>query len=80
LTKYLATYYGPENIRFNCISLGGIMYNQNKSLQKKISRLIPLNRMANLNELNSVLIYFLSDNSSYTTGINMVIDGGRSTW
>jgi len=56
------------------------MHNQYKSLQKKNSRIIPLNSMANLNELNSALIFFLHDNSSYTTGINMVTDRGRSTW
>jgi len=36
--------------------------------------------MANISEISSALVYLLSDKSSYTTGINMVIDGGRSTW
>ena len=80
LTKYLATYYGSQNIRFNCISPGGIMYNQNKSFQKKISKLIPMSRMANIGEINSTLIYLLSNKSSYTTGVNLVVDGGRSLW
>lgn len=80
LTKYLATYYGSQNIRFNSISPGGISQNQNKEFQKKISNLIPLKRMAKLEEINSALIYLLSEKSSYTTGINLVVDGGRSVW
>ena len=80
LTKYLATYYGSQNIRFNSISPGGILQKQDKSFQKKISKLIPLSRMANISEISSAIVYLLSDKSSYTTGINMVIDGGRSTW
>ena len=56
------------------------MYNQNKSFQKKISKLIPMSRMANIGEINSTLIYLLSNKSSYTTGVNLVVDGGRSLW
>jgi len=80
LTKYLATYYGPQNIRFNSISPGGILHKQKKNFQKKISKLIPLKRMANIKELNFALIYLLSDKSSYTTGTNLIVDGGRSVW
>ena len=80
LTKYLATYYGPQKIRFNSISPGGIEFSQSKDFKKKISKLIPLGRMAKKNEINSALIYLLSPKSSYTNGINRVIDGGRSIW
>jgi len=80
LTKYLSTYYGSQNIRFNSISPSGVLHEQDKMFQKKISKLIPLGRMAHLNEISSALVYLLSDKSSYTTGINLVIDGGRSVW
>jgi len=80
LTKYLATYYGSQNIRFNSISPGGIFNNQKKNFRNKISKLIPLGRMANIQELNSALIYLISEKSSYTTGTNLIIDGGRSVW
>jgi len=80
MTKYLATYYGPQKIRFNSISPGGIEFGQSKDFKKKISKLIPLGRMAKKNEINSALTYLLSSKSSYTNGINLVIDGGRSIW
>ena len=56
------------------------MHKQKKIFQKKISKLIPLGRMANIKELSSSLIYLLSDKSSYTTGTNLIVDGGRSVW
>lgn len=80
LNKYLATYYANEKIRFNTISPGGIALNQNKRFKKKISYLIPMGRMAKINEINSAIVYFISKKSSYTTGHNLIIDGGRSTW
>ena len=49
MTKYLATYYGPQKIRFNSISPGGIEFSQNKIFKNKISKLIPLGRMAKNN-------------------------------
>lgn len=78
LNKYLSTYFAKNNIRFNCISPGGIEKNQPVSFKKKIKKLVPMSRMAKLDDLNSALIYFLSEKSSYTTGTNLVIDGGRS--
>lgn len=80
LTKYLSTYYASQNIRFNSISPGGVLNNQNKNFLNKVSKLVPLGRLANIQELNSSLIYLLSDKSSYTTGINLIVDGGRSVW
>ncbi len=80
MTKYLATYYGPQKIRFNSISPGGIESNQSKIFKSNISKLIPLGRMAKKNEISSALVYLISSKSAYTNGINLVIDGGRSIW
>ena len=80
LTKYLATYWADKNIRVNAISPGGILNNQNDKFLKRIKRKIPLGRMANKDEYKGSLIYLLSDASSYLTGFNLVVDGGRSVW
>jgi NAD(P)-dependent dehydrogenase (short-subunit alcohol dehydrogenase family) len=79
-TKYLATYYGKENIRFNCISPGGIYAGQPKSFLKKINKLVPMNRMGNVEDIKYAIVHLLSSESKYTNGVNLIIDGGRSIW
>lgn len=80
LTKYLATYWCENNIRVNAISPGGVYNGQNDDFVKKLTYRIPMARMANQDEYKASLIYLLSDASSYVTGFNLVIDGGRSCW
>ena len=79
-TKYLATYYGKDHIRFNCISPGGIYAGQPKNFIKKIKKLVPMNRMGNLEDIELAIVHLLSTDSKYTNGINLLIDGGRSVW
>ncbi|MDC1148750.1 SDR family oxidoreductase [Pelagibacteraceae bacterium] len=78
LTKYLASYWGSKKIRVNCLSPGGIFDNQDMHFTKKIKKLIPLNRMANKQDYHGAIIFLCSDESSYMTGHNWIIDGGRS--
>ncbi len=80
LTKYLATYWCNNNIRVNALSPGSVLNNQPYSFQKEIKKLIPLNRMANKEEYIGTVMYLCSDASSYMTGQNIVVDGGRSIW
>ena len=78
LTKYLAALWAGFNIRVNTLSPSGVKNNQDQIFIKKIKKLIPMKRMANLNEYNETIKYLCSDRSSYLTGQNIVIDGGRS--
>ncbi len=80
MTKYLATYWSANGVRVNALSPGGIYEEQNTDFVKKISDLIPLGRMAKSNEYRSAVQFLCSDASSYMTGQNIVIDGGRSVW
>jgi NAD(P)-dependent dehydrogenase (short-subunit alcohol dehydrogenase family) len=80
MTKYLATYWSANGVRVNALSPGGVYEEQNNDFIKKISDLIPLGRMAKSNEYKSAVQFLCSDASSYMTGQNIVIDGGRSVW
>ena len=78
LTKYLATYWADKGVRCNAICPGGVYIDQDPSFVKNIQKLIPLGRMAKIDEYKATIIYLVSDASSYMTGANLIIDGGRT--
>ena len=80
MTKYLATYWSANGVRVNALSPGGVYEEQNNDFVVKVSNLIPLGRMARSNEYRSAVQFLCSEASSYMTGQNIVIDGGRSVW
>lgn len=80
LTRYLATYWSGENIRVNSISPGGVFNGQSEVFLSNLKELIPLGRMAEPNEYQGAILFLCSDASSYMTGANLVIDGGRTCW
>ena len=80
LTKYLATYWAGKNIRVNALSPGGVYNGQDESFVDKVTQLIPMSRMAHVDEMQSAVVFLCSDASSYMTGQNIIIDGGRSVW
>ena len=80
LTKYLAVYWAKKNVRVNCISPAGVYKDHEPSFVKKLSEQIPLGRMALPNEFKGAIVFLASDASSFVTGHNLVIDGGRTIW
>ena len=80
LTLHLASYWAKNKVRVNTLSPGGIFSGQNKKFVNNYSKRIPLNRMANKEEMVGAVLYLASDASSYVTGQNIFVDGGLSAW
>ena len=78
LTRYLSTYWIGSNLRCNALSPGGVFVDQDQDFVQRLSDLIPLGRMAHLDEYRAAVQFLCSDASSYMNGQNIVIDGGRS--
>ena len=80
LTKYLATYWAEDGVRANSLSPAGVFAGQDGEFLKKLTELVPLGRMAKKDEYRAAVLFLCSDASSYMTGANLIIDGGRTTW
>jgi NAD(P)-dependent dehydrogenase (short-subunit alcohol dehydrogenase family) len=76
LTRYLAAYYGPYQVRVNALSPGGIFDNQPEIFVDNYNKKVPLRRMGKPEDIVSAAHYLLSDEASYVTGHNLVVDGG----
>lgn len=80
LTKYLATYWADKGIRVNAICPAGVENGQDEDFIKKLTDLVPMGRMARVDEYQCTVLYMISDASSYMTGSTVIIDGGRTCW
>ena len=83
MTRYFAVHLAEYGIRVNCISPGGIFNPQSpqgSDFIKNYSFRCPMGRMANADEMVGGILYLATDASSYTSGHNLIIDGGMSCW
>ncbi len=93
LTKQVALEYGPQSVRCNVVCPGGTMTEMNKKLvipiseklgidiaggYKYFTRSVPLRRAAKPDEIASLCSFLASDDSSFMTGSELVIDGGAA--
>ncbi len=82
LTKATAIQYAKENIRVNSVHPGPVISEMSNHLlgpkgnrTKRLSQ-VPLGRFGNPEEIAQGVLYLASDESSFVTGSELIIDGG----
>lgn len=89
LTRSLAAEWAPRGVRVNSISPGYtrtllvdnlLATPAGQSMLPEWMRLVPMNQMAEVTDLQGAVVYLASEASDYMTGHDMVIDGGYCTW
>ncbi len=77
-SKWVASRYGPDGIRCNAVSPGGVNDHQKGGAEfsVKYASKTPLRRMAHSTDVAEAVRFLMSDRASYITGQNLVVDGG----
>lgn len=88
LTRYIAVEYGPVGIRANAVAPGSVRTEMHKryiestprpsDTEREMAAVVPLRRIAEPDEIASVVVFLLSDSSSYLSGQSVPVDGGFS--
>lgn len=76
LNRYMAKMFAGKNVRFNCISPGGLFNNQPERFIENYCKKVPLGRMANNDDIKGVIVLLSSEAGSYINGENILMDGG----
>jgi len=84
LTRSLAVQYGPKGVRANAICPGPVLTPMSEQLfpneEERMKRLtrIPLGRFGRAEDIVNAGVFLASDESSWMTGTQFVVDGGIS--
>jgi len=82
LSKSKSIQYANKNIRSNSILPGPIetpmqkRWKKNPKAKKDLSKIIPLQRVGKPTDIANSTIFLLSDESSFITGTELIVDGG----
>jgi 2-keto-3-deoxy-L-fuconate dehydrogenase len=83
LSRSLAEQLGPEGIRCNTVCPGAILtpmveslYAESPQRRTDMESRTPLRRLGTPNDISAAVAFLLSENASFITGIDLVVDGG----
>ena len=82
LSKSISIQFASKNIRSNSILPGPIetpmqeRWKKNPELKKILSNVIPLRRIGKPSDIANSTMFLLSDESSFITGTELIVDGG----
>jgi NAD(P)-dependent dehydrogenase (short-subunit alcohol dehydrogenase family) len=76
LTRYFARLWGPNGVRVNALSPGGVRAQQDPEFLAKYCARVPLGRMAEPGDVGGPLVFLASDAARYVTGHELKVDGG----
>jgi cyclopentanol dehydrogenase len=83
-TKVTASQHAKDKIRCNSVHPGPVdtdmfhsAFSDKEAMQRRLDR-VPLRRMGTVAEIVTAVLYLASDESSYMTGSELVIDGGTT--
>ena len=82
LTKVASAQYASQGVRVNCISPGGVDTPQMRGSTASAEAFLqrneehPLGRVGRPEEIANLITWLSSDEASYVSGINYIIDGG----
>lgn len=76
LTRFMASYYGPKNVRCNILEPGGFFNDQEQLFVDRYNDRTFLKRMANDTDMKGAIVFLASEASAYITGAVIPVDGG----
>ena len=78
MTRQLAAELGPLGIRVNAVCPGHILNETHASALKLFAEQYPLGRVGEVEDVASAVAFLASDESSFITGHELVVDGGMT--
>ena len=81
MTKTMSVELAPHNIMVNSVAPGFTETDLTRQVlgqagMEEVSEQIPMKRLAQPREIADVVMFLASDNNSYLTGQNIIVDGG----
>jgi 3alpha(or 20beta)-hydroxysteroid dehydrogenase len=77
LTKCLAAELGEHGIRVNCVHPGGVATEMTAGIDASAYESLPIPRLGRPDEVARAVLFLASDDGSYCTGAEIVVDGGK---